>query len=174
MRFIRRKRNYSDTLSGKFCKPIAERSIFRAIKQLVYWQYQLYSESSMDKEIMDMNDKNRRCDNRNIVEWKASVGRDGLDAKPALVRNISLNGAYFETLVVLEVQNRIQLESHVEHAGKVRHLSVECEVMHCECTDSPQMHGYGVRFMKLGRDNLSFLLPIVAELTRQQKQNNII
>lgn len=118
-----------------------------------------------------MSNLNGRRDNRNAVEWKAKVGGHGKGVEPALVRNVSLSGMYLETQAVLEVQNRILLESHVEHAGKVRRLLVECEVMRCTSTDKPGVHGYGVRFTKLGRENLSFLLPLVAELWTQQKKN---
>lgn len=119
-----------------------------------------------------MSDQNGRRHNRNVVEWNAKVGGNGRVIKPALVRNVSLSGMYFETLAEFEVENRIMLESHVEHSGKIRRLLVECEVMRCTSTEKPEVHGYGVRFMKLGRDNLSFLLPLVAELWAEQKAIN--
>lgn len=124
----------------------------------------------MDEENTTMNDPSGRRHNRNVTEWKAKVGGKGFGIMPAIVRNVSLGGMYFETGAKFEVQNRIMLESHVEHAGKVRRLLIECEIMHCASTEKPEIHGYGVRYTKLGRDNLSFLLPLVAALWTEQKQ----
>lgn len=118
-----------------------------------------------------MSDPNGRRDNRSAVEWPAKVGGHGASVEPALVRNVSLSGMYLETKAVLEVQNRILLESHVEHSGKIRRLLVECEVMRRTATEKAEVHGYGVRFTKLGRENLSFLLPLVAELWTEQKKS---
>lgn len=118
-----------------------------------------------------MSNLNGRRDNRNAVEWKAKIGGHSKGVESAIVRNVSLSGMYLETLAVLEVQNRILLESHVEHEGKVRRLLLECEVIRRTATDKPGVHGYGVRFRKLGRDNLSVLLPLVAELWTQQKKS---
>ncbi len=105
-----------------------------------------------------MSDHSERRHNRKDVEWKAKVGGKGFGIMPAVVRNVSLGGMYVETHAEFAIENRIILESHVEHSGKIRRLLIECEIMRCSTTEKSDMHGYGIRFTKLGRDNLSFLI----------------
>jgi hypothetical protein len=121
-----------------------------------------------------MLDPSGRRHNRNVTELKAKVGGKGFGIMPAIIKNVSLSGMYFETLAKFEVQNRILLESHVEHSGKARRLLIECEIMHCTLTETPQTYGYGARFTKLGRDNLSILLPLVADLWVKEKPLPIV
>lgn len=121
-----------------------------------------------------MSDRNRRRENRVKVSWKAKVGMKGLGVGPALVRNVSLSGVYFEAPLALTMQSRILLESQIEHSGEIRPLLLECEVMRCASTERPEVHGYGARFVKLGKNNLSLLLPVIAELwIAQGKEQSI-
>lgn len=120
-----------------------------------------------------MDRQSGRINNRTDVEWEAKVRGKGLGIMPAIVRNVSLGGMFVETSAEFKVEDRIMLESHIEYAGKSRRLLVECEIMHCTSTEKSEMRGYGIRFSKLGRDNLSILLPVVAGLWAQQKNSNI-
>ncbi len=111
----------------------------------------------------------RRRENRVEVAWKAKVGSRILGIEPAIVKNVSLSGVYFETRLTLPEHNKIFLESHLEHAGNTHTLLVECEVMRYVSTNRPEIHGYGAQFVKLGKANLTFLLPLIAELWLQQR-----
>jgi hypothetical protein len=117
-----------------------------------------------------MSTKKGYVDNRKLVQWMARVGKNGLKGAPAMVRNASLSGVYFETLAELDVKNRIQLECQIEYSGDIHPLVVECEVVRCAPTDRPGIRGYGANFVKLGRENLNLLLPILTDLLVRSTQ----
>jgi hypothetical protein len=116
-----------------------------------------------------MSDQNRRRENRVNVSWQAKIGIHGMSVEPALVRNISLIGVYFETRLMLAPQSKILLSCDIQYSGSSHPFSVECEVVRFASTENPEIHGFGARFLKLGKDNLSLLLPIIAELWIQQR-----
>lgn len=121
-----------------------------------------------------MVQQSQRRENRVKVAWEAKVGLKGVGVGRAFVRNISLSGVYFETQLTLAMQSRILLESYIEHAGDTRRLFVECEIIRCASAEQLESKGYGARFIKLGKDNLSLLLPVLAELwiTQGKGQTN--
>lgn len=121
---------------------------------------------------MTESGRNRRRENRVSVRWKAKAGSKGLGVGAAVIRNISLSGVYFETRLKLAEQSRIFLESELEHSGKTHTLLVECTIMRSSPSDHADIQGYGARFVMLGKANLSFLLPLIAELWVQQRDQS--
>lgn len=111
-----------------------------------------------------MSEQNRRRENRVKVSWKAKVGVKGKGIEPAFVRDISLSGVCFETRMALVVGDEMLLESVIEHDGKTHTLLMECEVRRLIATDQPEVRGYGTQITKLGKKNLTLLLPIIADL----------
>lgn len=109
------------------------------------------------------NEKNRRRENRVRVLWKAQI-KDESRAGPAIVRNISLSGLYFETPLTCALQSKITLEADIDYFGRTHALRLDCEVMRCTSTETPKIQGYGASFVRLGKENLSLLLPIIADL----------
>lgn len=118
-----------------------------------------------------MSEHNRRRENRVKVSWKAKVAVKGKGIESAQLRDISLSGVSFETRMKLAIGNSILLESVIEHSGDSQTFLIECEVMRQIPTDRPDILGYGTHITKLGKKNLSMLLPIIAELwVKQNKQ----
>lgn len=117
-----------------------------------------------------MSEHNRRRENRVKVSWKAKVAVKGRGIESALLRDISLSGVSFETRMKLDVGSSILLESVIEHTGNPQTFLIECEVMRSIPTERPEILGYGTQITKLGKKNLSMLLPIIAELWVEQSK----
>jgi methyl-accepting chemotaxis protein len=105
------------------------------------------------------------------VPWQASVRDRSTDVTEVVVKNLSATGAYIESAVTLDAGKRYELSMRSsEFTGS--DILMECEVVRV-APEKNGVHGYGMHFMRIRKEDKQLLKAQVAKLFSEQTGQNI-